>query len=401
MKKLLLLLTLFVASMSFKAAAEIARFEPCLYVDDNWVYTDDIYSEITADEDEIYFTVTDFLGSGKELEFKKATSPSYIDGNKARLQITQAPSKSYNGTSCRYLELDGERYQFVLPADTVVYTTVRARYTLNIKSSYLEEYTETEAQSKGCRYHGYFELRVVLPSDEEPVDGDSSMETWLDVDFYFGEVEVEQFEFAGSEDITLNIYAIEDNAYVSYAKSQATTLEKYVSDKSTKYTIKDFLGSGSDIDFTFEAPEAGEEATMTILSNYGDDTYPYFYANDDYLTANLESLDGESNIELDWLYYDPDATVLKYTESEAARHNAKYYGSLYFVGYDDNGWTDWLFLDFYFNGDSTSSGVIDTVINNSNAPVEYYNLSGIRVENPANGIYICKQGNNVKKVIIK
>lgn len=36
-----------------------------------------------------------------------------------------------------------------------------------------------------------------------------------------------------------------------------------------------------------------------------------------------------------------------------------------------------------------------------NAPVEYYNLQGVRVDNPTNGLYIRKQGNEVKKVMIK
>lgn len=36
----------------------------------------------------------------------------------------------------------------------------------------------------------------------------------------------------------------------------------------------------------------------------------------------------------------------------------------------------------------------------NNAPVEYYNLQGVRVDNPANGLYIRRQGNNVTKVIV-
>lgn len=35
-----------------------------------------------------------------------------------------------------------------------------------------------------------------------------------------------------------------------------------------------------------------------------------------------------------------------------------------------------------------------------NAPVEYYNLQGIRVNNPENGLYIRRQGNKVEKVIL-
>ena len=41
-----------------------------------------------------------------------------------------------------------------------------------------------------------------------------------------------------------------------------------------------------------------------------------------------------------------------------------------------------------------------TVDFDENAPVEYFNLQGVRVENPANGLYIQRQGNKVAKVIL-
>ncbi len=46
------------------------------------------------------------------------------------------------------------------------------------------------------------------------------------------------------------------------------------------------------------------------------------------------------------------------------------------------------------------AGVEECLID-ENAPVEYYNLQGIRVENPSNGLYIKQQGNIVEKVFIK
>lgn len=36
-----------------------------------------------------------------------------------------------------------------------------------------------------------------------------------------------------------------------------------------------------------------------------------------------------------------------------------------------------------------------------NAPVEYYNMQGVRVENPENGIYVRRQGSKVSKVVVK
>ena len=36
-----------------------------------------------------------------------------------------------------------------------------------------------------------------------------------------------------------------------------------------------------------------------------------------------------------------------------------------------------------------------------NAPVEYFNLQGVRVAEPENGLYIRRQGKNVSKVFVK
>lgn len=50
--------------------------------------------------------------------------------------------------------------------------------------------------------------------------------------------------------------------------------------------------------------------------------------------------------------------------------------------------------------DKTSTGITN-IEADTNAPVEYFNLQGVRVENPENGLYIRRQGNKVSKVIIK
>jgi len=50
------------------------------------------------------------------------------------------------------------------------------------------------------------------------------------------------------------------------------------------------------------------------------------------------------------------------------------------------------------NGDTT--GIDEIGVDNAAAPVEYFNLQGIRVDNPANGVFIRRQGNKVDKVIM-
>lgn len=49
-------------------------------------------------------------------------------------------------------------------------------------------------------------------------------------------------------------------------------------------------------------------------------------------------------------------------------------------------------------GDTTS--IIGIGADSNNAPVEYFNLNGLRVENPSNGIFIRRQGDKVTKVVL-
>lgn len=44
---------------------------------------------------------------------------------------------------------------------------------------------------------------------------------------------------------------------------------------------------------------------------------------------------------------------------------------------------------------------VNEVAVENNAPAEYFNILGVRVENPTNGLYIVRKGNKVSKVIVK
>lgn len=52
-------------------------------------------------------------------------------------------------------------------------------------------------------------------------------------------------------------------------------------------------------------------------------------------------------------------------------------------------------VQFKYNGVVTG---VENVVVSDDAEVEYYNLNGIRVSNPENGIYIRRQGSKVSKV---
>lgn len=50
---------------------------------------------------------------------------------------------------------------------------------------------------------------------------------------------------------------------------------------------------------------------------------------------------------------------------------------------------------------TASTGVESITEDNTNAPAEYYNLQGVKVNNPENGLYIVRQGNKVSKQYIR
>lgn len=56
-----------------------------------------------------------------------------------------------------------------------------------------------------------------------------------------------------------------------------------------------------------------------------------------------------------------------------------------------------------FTSKPVTSGITDITVDNSNAPVEFYNLQGIRVngDNLTPGIYVRRQGSAVSKVLVK
>ena len=60
-------------------------------------------------------------------------------------------------------------------------------------------------------------------------------------------------------------------------------------------------------------------------------------------------------------------------------------------------------IDVLFNGDLDVAGVESVGTDNANAPVEYYNLNGIRIDASSltPGIYVVRKGTEVKKVLVK
>lgn len=56
---------------------------------------------------------------------------------------------------------------------------------------------------------------------------------------------------------------------------------------------------------------------------------------------------------------------------------------------------------FTLDQSGTTTGITAVETEDTDAPVEYYNMQGVRVMNPAQGLYIRRQGNRVEKVALR
>ncbi|MDD6281516.1 MAG: hypothetical protein PUA76_07525 [Bacteroidales bacterium] len=58
-------------------------------------------------------------------------------------------------------------------------------------------------------------------------------------------------------------------------------------------------------------------------------------------------------------------------------------------------------VKFSLASDGTTTGITAVEAEDADAPVEYYNMQGVRVMNPGQGLYIRRQGNRVEKVALR
>lgn len=71
------------------------------------------------------------------------------------------------------------------------------------------------------------------------------------------------------------------------------------------------------------------------------------------------------------------------------------------VYFDGGTGTYYFYIDFMLPNEADESGVSVLESDDQNAPVEFFNLQGVKVENPENGIFIRRQGSKTTKVVIK
>ena len=198
-----------------------------------------------------------------------------------------------------------------------------------------------------------------------------------------------------AEEVTLNI---EDDK--GYQIGDACT-SGIVFNEDGSITLTDFVNSGQPFSFKYEFPYGDEYGTIEVTSpTYVSKNYVYLRDKNDknYLDCtvyNYNGTEGATKLETPLIYVD-ESFVLR-NDMTDPENKYEYYASLSLLAWIGDKSTSFC-VSLFFNLPE-NSGV--QTIENADAPVEFYNLNGMKVENPSNGIFIRKQGNKTSKVIVK
>lgn len=198
---------------------------------------------------------------------------------------------------------------------------------------------------------------------------------------------LEQYTYPYAGDVFVNVvYKANDGGYKVI--STINNEDYYWAD----YTVLDQYGSYNELEYEVDYDTMDDGTVVRDEPLLDETTVQYDASGLKLLELNLSYIDADKANGIDWsseykgtVTYDSTygypleyIQTSKYTDSELLNNSRTVYA------------------DYY---DVIAAGV-DNIETSDNAPVEYYNLQGVRVTNPANGIFIRRQGATVTKVAL-
>lgn len=170
------------------------------------------------------------------------------------------------------------------------------------------------------------------------------------------------------------------------------------------YTIDNFLNSWVPLSFKYDKENKSTEFCGDNFYYPWEDEDDFEYASiwddftDDTPEMTFYNFEGEEEAILYWpTFYLPYCGVVVPADTSKRPYLQVYFYAM--TDYDDEeAYTDYLSMYMYFNLVEDDSAVEGIAIDNV-APA-YYNLQGVRVANPENGLFIKRQGAKAEKVIL-
>ena len=325
------------------------------------------------------WVLSDFLESGVAFSFK-FDKPQAV-GDKAGITITsnvKADGDNYYLLDSEDKPIEGKIFNYQKKGGEIALSNP---YIINTSSySYVKSF---DAEKDGYEYKATFTVKA---TDE------NSKSYTLYLSFAFNDVQ--------SGDQPDDVLPV--NVDIKNADSYATSLIKSA---DGTWTLADFLESGVPFSFKFDKPEAvGDKAGITITSNVKADGDNYYLLDSEDKPIegkifNYQKKGGEIALSNPYIINTSSYSYVKSFDAE--KDGYEYKATFTVKATDENSKSYTLYLSFAFNDPDNGGTSSASIVSVENATVEYYNLQGVKVAEPSNGIFIRKQGSKTSKVAIK
>lgn len=285
--------------------------------------------------------------------------------------------------------------------------------------------------SVSCNEEGLYELLICMTGyfDEDAENYAPYYGVWVDFTITPSDepqTPVEPGYEESEQPVTVMIGNWSDGSWQAEYEDYNTTL-KLNADGSL--TLKDFCeDSGVPLNFYLDKALTYEEGTedyegyywsnvyFNNTEKYNDWTYYVLYPDGSWPSNGeciLYSVSGnpEDDVTVYWPAVGAGNQVASGYAYVEQTGTTEYFLYSIIDGYTSSEANQWvsnlngfLKIGFYFNMEewpvyTPEAGV--SAIESANGEVEYYNLQGVRVANPENGIFVRRQGNKVSKVVIR
>lgn len=205
-----------------------------------------------------------------------------------------------------------------------------------------------------------------------------------------GEEYIGDGEIRPEEDMAFaHLFGYDNNGWTSVSMYQVVENLKPGLEYNLSYLVAVSWPDGEawtpDPDFGYEVAEVSTDADGKVVAGRG------------IISANLGS---KLNDEI-FTDFDLPMTAKFTAPADGKVYLRIYLRNTYGEGNKHGGlWMDVDMVKIWSPEDTEGAGVNVIEVSDANAPVEYYNLQGVRVANPQNGIFIRKEGNKALKVVL-
>lgn len=122
--------------------------------------------------------------------------------------------------------------------------------------------------------------------------------------------------------------------------------------------------------------------------------YAFIVAREEDATEWTQVAEPTAPEAFNWIFFDNDSISLDAYKGKKMQFAFKYVSTADVAG-------TWEVKGISVTGTDTGVGIVDAIADDVNAPVRYYNLQGVEVANPTDGLFIRVQGKKATKVIIR